>query len=579
MLPRTRPASRLAVLALLSAGLFAFQRGWDLLWFLTDDAYIAFRFVSNSQLGHGYVWNAPPFLPVDGFTSFSWIVLLDWVWSALGWEPPAASNRLGFVFGAASLLLAAWMVLRMRLGEALRGWRVALMAIVVVGLTTNFTFLMWASGGLGTSLFNFLFLAWVASALWLRPGSVAWVAGASASAGLLAVTRPDGLLMFAATAAMLVVRFAGRRERPRWAHALAAAPLALPLAYLAWHRAFYGELLPNTYYAKHVAPWPEAGLRYLASYVLEYALWFWLLVAAAAALTAPGLSRALHPRTLWNALRDDRLPALAVVTTLLIDVGYYTLRVGGDHFEYRVYSHTVPLVLLSTVWMARLLVERGRLPRAGALVLPLAVVVLSWPIPWTVWSRARTARTYPETVNLVVPVDDLFPPGTRWYADAFERLQRWLIEGHAVAKRHHEHKVFLTYRLARFPRERQLGDEWYDEHRVYASKSVGVVGWIMARGHVIDTVGLNDWVIARNPMAEDRVRRMTHDREPPPGYVECFAPNVEKPLSSLREHDLEELAAFSAPPFRVRPRKEPLTGEDIAACERTWRERIVREER
>ena len=32
--------------------------GWRVFWFLTDDAYIAFRYISNSHLGYGYVWNA-----------------------------------------------------------------------------------------------------------------------------------------------------------------------------------------------------------------------------------------------------------------------------------------------------------------------------------------------------------------------------------------------------------------------------------------------------------------------------------------------------------------------------------------
>ena len=50
--------------------------GWQTFWFLCDDAYIAFRYVSNSQFGWGYTWNPPPFRPVEGYTSFLWVVLL-----------------------------------------------------------------------------------------------------------------------------------------------------------------------------------------------------------------------------------------------------------------------------------------------------------------------------------------------------------------------------------------------------------------------------------------------------------------------------------------------------------------------
>ncbi|UCG61884.1 MAG: hypothetical protein JSV52_00925, partial [Candidatus Zixiibacteriota bacterium] len=67
------------ILLLLLAGIGLYI-GWRKFWFLTDDAFIAFRYVSNSILGHGYTWNAPPFRPVEGYTSFLWVILLESVW-------------------------------------------------------------------------------------------------------------------------------------------------------------------------------------------------------------------------------------------------------------------------------------------------------------------------------------------------------------------------------------------------------------------------------------------------------------------------------------------------------------------
>ena len=50
--------------------------GWHLFYFLTDDAYITFRYVSNSLAGRGLVWNPAPFRPVEGYTSFLWAIVL-----------------------------------------------------------------------------------------------------------------------------------------------------------------------------------------------------------------------------------------------------------------------------------------------------------------------------------------------------------------------------------------------------------------------------------------------------------------------------------------------------------------------
>src|SRR5262245_9957845 len=80
------------------SAIFGLFVGWKVFLFQTDDAYISFRYISNRHLGFGYTWNPPPFLPVEGYTSFLWIVLLDLIWTVLGIEPPEASQILGLLF-------------------------------------------------------------------------------------------------------------------------------------------------------------------------------------------------------------------------------------------------------------------------------------------------------------------------------------------------------------------------------------------------------------------------------------------------------------------------------------------------
>ena len=97
--------------ALLAASTAVLVWGWREFWFLTDDAFISFRYVSNSLLGHGYVWNAPPFRPVEGYTSFLWVLLLDLVWRFTGAPPTQSANLISLGFSWAAMLLGAVMVL------------------------------------------------------------------------------------------------------------------------------------------------------------------------------------------------------------------------------------------------------------------------------------------------------------------------------------------------------------------------------------------------------------------------------------------------------------------------------------
>ncbi|MFZ2540776.1 MAG: hypothetical protein WAW75_03260, partial [Gallionella sp.] len=89
MAERKQPANvaMLAAIMLAIAAVVLFI-GWKKFWFLTDDAYIAFRYASNSILGFGYTWNPPPFRPVEGYTSFLWVIILEYIWRIFGVLPP-----------------------------------------------------------------------------------------------------------------------------------------------------------------------------------------------------------------------------------------------------------------------------------------------------------------------------------------------------------------------------------------------------------------------------------------------------------------------------------------------------------
>jgi tetratricopeptide (TPR) repeat protein len=337
-------------------------------------------------------------------------------------------------------------------------------------------------------------------------------------------------------------------------------PFLLPIIHLTWRRVTYGEWLPNTYYAKHVSAWPESGLRYIASFVLEYGLWLWLIVLLWWLIKMIGQTKTvrLQITEILKATEpaSERLfTLLVIIGTVAAHVGYYTLIIGGDHFEYRVFSYLIPFIFLTMLWMLSRL-TRDRVILACALGL---FILVSWPIGWVHWQQSQNMVTRDATWIMKLKIAPKFPTGVKWYAEAFDDLQGWLIERH-VCMRHQEHKIFYEYFSGQFPARSELEIPRAGEFPVIQYGSVGVPGWVFPKVAVIDRFGLNDYIIARHPVPPGRIRKMAHDRYAPAGYWGSFAPNYGLLINRS--------AGFVQRDFE-------LTAAEIEATERYWVDYVV----
>jgi arabinofuranosyltransferase len=554
-------------LILLGSG-FMLYAGWKLFWFLTDDAFIAFRYVNNGVLGYGYTWNPPPFRPVEGYTSFLWVALLDFSWRVFGIQPPDIVNHLSLGFSYLTLTLVVWSVWRMKLNPAFERFRPFFLSLILLGILTNRTFLAWTSSGMETAMFNFFFTLWIVLAVFGDNQSHLGLVGLTGSAALVYLSRPDGIVVVLCTMLMLFFSLYGRIKRGElnkiWFFSI--SPLLAVAIHLFWRKSYYGEWLPNTYYAKYVASWPEAGIKYFASFVLEYALWIWFFLFFAFALAGfmnlhndrPKQKKIPHKSrktiSTYSSTFEAAFPVLAFLT-VVIQVGYYTLMVGGDHFEYRVYSYLVPLFFISFLRMLHAL----NFKPITAIAAFCMLILLSLPIPWTHWMLTKNKTDRREAHILIAPVSNKFPSFLRWYTEVFDDLQGWLIKHH-ICMRHQEHKVFYEFHKNAYP-PREEGEKIKgDGHPVLATATVGVPGWVLPHVAILDQFGLNDYVIARSPF-HARTRLMAHDRVAPPGYVESFQPNVSVPRPGQLEY---------------KQRQRALTADNIIAIENYWRIEIKR---
>jgi arabinofuranosyltransferase len=589
--------------------------------FLCDDAFIHFRYAANAHDGAGLVWNPAPFRPVEG-AGFLWVLVLWAIRALTGVEPPDAANPFSIGCGVVQLLLLAGAARRLRARDgSVLPPLVGLCALAAI--VANRTFLQWLSSGLDTALFNVWLLWWALHAFrGAGERGARWLAWWSLAAAMAALTRPDGLPLVAATVG--VAGWLAARGALAWRRALAGlSPLLLVAAHLAWRRCYYGEWLPNTYYAKVVAAWPEAGWRYFACFALENGAWLWLPIAAV--WVASELARG--PRAAVAAL-VRHVPAVAAVAVVLFNAGYYLLKVGGDHFEYRVLSPTVPLGVLGCVAMTARIARGVWLPVATA-----GVLALAGGAGWGHLAMTSDARA--EGIATTTPhVPALLRPLARWY----DRQQVWLFFRY-IGLRCSHHAARLETLRARFPTRVRFGAA-EGPFPVRAESAVGLPGWCLPDCNFIDVFGLNDWVIARTPAhvppevpaealraavrdadagadgwldsdelrdalgrafgvrpddgpglfvlrlfwsiycddGSQRVttaqaieigetisltRRMAHERRPPPGYVEAFEPNVE----------VDDRGVVT-----VRPRATPMTAERIRAIEAEWRRKVERGE-
>lgn len=353
----SRPARyTLLVLAavLLTVGLWLF---WD---FTVDDAYITFRYARHLAQGAGVVWE--PGARVEGYTNFLWMLLL------------AGAARLGLpllstakVLGTVSLLLTAGLIFRHVRHETGDGWAAWVAALALLAFPATY---LHAVAGLETMLYALL-LVWAATlaerqaralkvqGLWQVPLLVL-LAGLTRPEGVLAGLVPLGYLLLRQPPAL--------RRRTLQQTALA---LVLPGAvYFGWRLAYFGWLLPNTFYVKVGHFWQ--GLFWAAGAL------FLLLPLLLVLTLVPG------ERDGRDALVPRRLQYYAV--TAVVAVLPYAVSNLLMNYAERFLFHVFPLlVVMLGLGLASLRAALPALPagrwNALAVLLLLAVLKTGAPDP------------------------------------------------------------------------------------------------------------------------------------------------------------------------------------------------------
>lgn len=332
-----------------------------------DDIFITLRYAENFLLGHGLVYNVGE--RVDGFTHFLWLAVLIACGRA-GADLLGASLTLGVLSFVGVLGLFALVSYR----TAPRTARLVL-PITSLALVANLDCRIWATSGLETAFLTLLLSLAFVTAFFIRIRQAVRVVLVGTFLALAALTRPDAVLFWAAgflfLAARLVLGNASRKRAVRDLVLFALPACLLVAPYEVWRTAYYGDIFPNTYYAK------SAGTSYYSQGV--YFLWLYfrahptsLLFLAAVPLLAGRFSKGEPPpRTAPGAARVPALAALVAVAGYLV---FFVARVGGGFMYARFVVPVLPFVYYLIEWSVwRLAGRRTAAALAVLLALPLVV--------------------------------------------------------------------------------------------------------------------------------------------------------------------------------------------------------------
>lgn len=241
---------------------YCFFLSWSFLFQNVDDAYISYRYGKNLMSGHGLVYNPGEY--VEGYTNFLWTIITAPFTKVNSVDVSIFSSCLGLLFSIANIYLIA--LIAKQFNGRLSNFLKYLILLPPLFMALDDSIAFWAIGGMEFPMYTLFILGIIHNYFKLNDGKrhlyllVMFLM-------LCTLTRPEGNMIFVITFVhMLLFRKHIKEHRKTLLFILLAYALFC-LSYYGFKYFFYGQVIPNTFYAKGVTDLKMnlvLGTKYLA---------------------------------------------------------------------------------------------------------------------------------------------------------------------------------------------------------------------------------------------------------------------------------------------------------------------------
>ncbi len=273
---------------------------WILRW-LCDDAFISFVYARNLSDGLGLVFQTGEY--VEGFSNFLWTLIISF-FIFLKFSPLDTSITIGIFF---YLLLLFYFY---RTERKLRPY--SNLPLFLIHFCLFFHGWVFATSGLETMMFT----------CFLSIGLIRW-SEKETNVGyillLAALTRPEGILF------LFLYTISDWHKFKSWKKLI---PLLVYMFFLIFRYFYYGDLLPNTFYAKADKPaYFIQGFYYLLFLLRTYPLYGFILIYA------------IYLNLFQIFKGPNKLLSIAVLCYI-----FYVIYIGGDFMGIRFWFPLIPFL-------------------------------------------------------------------------------------------------------------------------------------------------------------------------------------------------------------------------------------------